>query len=152
MRTLENPRVLRELLDRLGRLRPDSVAQWGRMSAHQMICHLCDSARMAIGERDVSAATGLYQRTLLKWIALYAPLPWPPGIVTRPEVDQVAGGTKPGQFAMDVEMLRVLTARLIEQEAGLAGRAHPIFGPLSRRAWMRWAFLHMDHHLRQFGV
>ena len=150
--TLENPRVRGELLDRLGRLRPDSAPQWGRMSAHQMVCHLCDSARMAIGERDVRPATGLYQRTLLKWLALYAPLPWPPGIVTRPEVDQVWGGTQPGEFSTDVETLRGLTARLIEQAPRIAGRVHPVFGRLSRQAWMRWAFLHMDHHLRQFGV
>ena len=152
MMTLETPRVQGELLDRLGRLRPDSARQWGRMSAHQMVCHLSDSARMALGERDVSPATGAYQRTLLKWLALYGPLPWPPGIVTRPEVDQVSEGTQPREFSTDVEALRALTARLIERAPRMDGRAHPIFGRLSRRAWMRWAFLHMDHHLRQFGV
>jgi hypothetical protein len=149
---METPRVGRELLDRLGRLRPDSARHWGRMSAHQMVCHLCDSTRMALGERDVSPATGAYQRTLLKWLALYAPLPWPPGIVTRPEIDQVSEGTQPREFSTDVEALRALTARLIEQAPRIDGRTHPIFGRLSRRAWMRWAFLHMDHHLRQFGV
>ena len=30
--------------------------------------------------------------------------------------------------------------------------AHPIFGPLTRRAWMRWGYLHVDHHLRQFSA
>jgi hypothetical protein len=107
---------------------------------------------MAIGERNVTPATGALQRTLLKWIALYAPLPWPAGIVTRPEVDQGAGGTRPVQFPADVARLRVLTERLVEEAPRLGGRLHPIFGRLSRRAWMRWAFLHMDHHLRQFGV
>ena len=29
---------------------------------------------------------------------------------------------------------------------------HPIFGRMSQRAWLRWAYLHMDHHLRQFGA
>ena len=29
---------------------------------------------------------------------------------------------------------------------------HPIFGPLSHAAWLRWAWLHTDHHLRQFGA
>jgi hypothetical protein len=28
---------------------------------------------------------------------------------------------------------------------------HPIFGPMSRENWMRWGYLHADHHLRQFG-
>jgi hypothetical protein len=34
----------------------------------------------------------------------------------------------------------------------LVGQAHPIFGPMSDAAWLRWGYLHMDHHLRQFGV
>jgi hypothetical protein len=29
---------------------------------------------------------------------------------------------------------------------------HPILGPLSQSEWHRWAFLHTDHHLRQFGL
>ena len=32
------------------------------------------------------------------------------------------------------------------------GRCHPIFGRLSRTAWLRWGYLHIDHHLRQFGA
>ena len=29
---------------------------------------------------------------------------------------------------------------------------HPIFGPLTTSQWMRWGYLHVYHHLRQFGV
>jgi hypothetical protein len=29
---------------------------------------------------------------------------------------------------------------------------HPVFGPLNVAAWLRWGHLHVDHHLRQFGV
>ena len=29
---------------------------------------------------------------------------------------------------------------------------HPVLGPMTRANWMRWAWLHTDHHLRQFGV
>jgi hypothetical protein len=29
---------------------------------------------------------------------------------------------------------------------------HPIFGELTEREWMRWGYLHTDHHFRQFGV
>jgi hypothetical protein len=32
------------------------------------------------------------------------------------------------------------------------GHAHSFFGRLSRTEWLRWGYLHMDHHLRQFGV
>ncbi|HEV2663419.1 MAG TPA: DUF1569 domain-containing protein [Blastocatellia bacterium] len=29
---------------------------------------------------------------------------------------------------------------------------HPYFGAMSESQWMRWGYLHCDHHLRQFGV
>jgi Protein of unknown function (DUF1569) len=151
MKTLGRRRDQAELLHRLKTIRPDSAARWGRMSAHQMVCHLCDSFRMAIGRKRVSAATGPLQRTILKWIVLYAPVRWPAGIVTRPEIDQAQGGTRPGEFAADVtqleSLLALVTAGSVDWQAH-----HPIFGRMSEAAWLRWAYLHMDHHLRQFGA
>jgi len=151
MKTLAQEQCRIELGRRLATLHPGSTARWGRMSVHQMICHLCDSNRLALGERPVSPATGLLQRTLVKWIALYAPLRWPPGLPTRPEVDQECGGTSPVDFTADVSELEALLARIATQEDGRRWGAHPIFGRMSRSAWLRWAYLHTDHHLRQFG-
>lgn len=149
MKTLARTRDKAELLERLRTLDPACQRQWGRMSVHQMVCHVCDSCRLALGERQASPATGPAQRTLIKWIALYAPLKWPPGIQTRPEVDQEGGGTRPADFAADVAELEALTHRLAAHTDWAS--AHPIFGRMSRSAWLRWGYLHMDHHLRQFG-
>jgi hypothetical protein len=122
------------------------------MSAHQMICHLCDSCRMAMGEKPVSDATGRLQRTVVKWIALYLPVRWPSGIPTRPEVDQQVAGTRPVEFAADVAELEALLELVTTREKGFEWPVHPIFGRMSRGAWLRWAYLHTDHHLRQFGA
>jgi hypothetical protein len=120
------------------------------MSAHQMICHLADAFRMATGDKEVSPASGPLQRSLVKWIALYLPVAWPAGIPTRPETDQTIGGTKPVEFARDVAAVEALLMKTAEQRPS-AWPAHPIFGRLSHRAWLRWGYLHTDHHLRQFG-
>jgi hypothetical protein len=37
MKTLQNDRDQKEVLDRLSNVRPDSQRRWGSMSAHQMI-------------------------------------------------------------------------------------------------------------------
>ena len=137
------------ILDRLQRVSPEDKALWGRMSAHQMICHLCDSAMVALGEKHVSPATGLFQRTILKWIALGTPLRWTKGFPTRPEIDQLKGGTSPDDFAADQARLLVLTRRI--DSAPIDGHSHPIFGPLTQAQWRRWLYRHSDHHLRQFG-
>lgn len=151
MKTLARERDKAQILKRLRHIRPESVGRWGRMSAHQMVCHLIDAIRMGTGEKSVSHATGPLQRTVVKWVALYVPVPWPAGILTRPEIDQELGGTKPVAFASDVAELETLVELVTMQPQRLAGQAHPIFGKMSEAAWLRWAYLHMDHHLRQFG-
>jgi hypothetical protein len=29
---------------------------------------------------------------------------------------------------------------------------HPMFGSMKRADWLRWGYLHADHHLRQFSA
>jgi len=123
------------------------------MSAHQMICHAADALRMAMGEKTTTPDTTLFKRTLLKWVALYAPVPWPRGIDTSPELDQLGGGgTHPDAFADDVAHLVVQMQRVVEPARRLEDQPHPYFGRMSRADWLRWGYLHLDHHLRQFGA
>jgi hypothetical protein len=152
MKTLGRAQDRSEVLQRVHTVRADRAARWGRMSAHQMICHLSDAFCMATGEMKTSPATGLLERTAIKWIALYAPMRWPPGIRTRPEIDAHVAGTKPGEFAADVARLEAVLALVTAEPRTFEWAVHPIFGRMSDRQWLRWGYLHMDHHLRQFGV
>jgi hypothetical protein len=152
MKTLARQRDKAELVARLRRLRPDSVRRWGRMSVHQMICHLCDGFRMGTGEKPVRSVAGPLRRTMVKWFALYVPMPWPPGIRTRPEIDQKLLGTRPVDFAADVAKLEALLELVTAQPRNFEWQSHPIFGSMSEADWLRWGYLHVDHHLRQFGA
>lgn len=152
MKTLAREECRAELIRRLRTVRPESTARWGRMSAHQMLCHLSDACRIVTGQRTVRSASNPLRRTVVKWMALYAPLPWPAGIPTLPELDQQRGGTCPADFngdALEVESLLNRIATLPEETAW---PDHPIFGAMSQAAWLRWAYRHADHHLRQFGA
>jgi hypothetical protein len=152
MKTLAHGECRAELVTRLRNMRPDCIQQWGRMTAHQMVCHLSDTFRMALGQKHVGDASSPATRTVIKWMALYVPLQWRPGIVTVPEVDQNVGGTRPGTFDADLNEAE----RLLTMVASRAGSAtwpdHPVFGRMSEADWLRWAYLHTDHHLRQFGL
>ena len=64
MKTLADQECAAELVSRLRNARRDAPRQWGRMTAHQMICHLCDSFRFALGERPVGDVSNLVNRTL----------------------------------------------------------------------------------------
>ena len=137
---------------RVRRLRPDSVRQWGRMTPHQAICHLNDSFKLALNERPIADAV-VPLRPVVKFIALQLPLPWPKGrLRTLPEAEQGIGGTPPGEFEQDRAELLSLMARFCSAGAEQYCPTHPIFGRMTASHWRRWAYLHMDHHLRQFGV
>jgi hypothetical protein len=150
MKTLLNVTDRSEILQRLEQLRSDSPRLWGQMSPNQMVCHLCDSFRSNLGEKFIRPADTLIGRSLMKWAALWLPARWPKGFSTRPEVDQLKGGTPPADFANDVAELKNLLARVCS--LGSKKTFHPIFGPMSETDRLRHGYLHMDHHLRQFGL
>lgn len=149
MSTLADPKALASCCDRIARMKPDLTAKWGRMTAHQTVCHLNDSFRVGTGRKFASADTNRFTKTIIKWIALRSPMPWPHGVATRPEVEQGKGGTPPTDWERDrAELLESVAAFAQEQ----AFSAHPIFGKMSRGDWLVWGFRHVDHHLRQFGL
>ncbi len=151
MKSFLNQADKKEILERLNNLGPDSQRQWGRMTPHQMICHLSDSFKSGLGEKANSSVSNLLTRTVVKWIALYAPMPWPHGVKTMPEMDQEIGGTPPDDFERDQRHLLTLIERFTALAQDVKFYPHPYFGDMSKAQWMRWGYLHCDHHLRQFG-
>ncbi len=139
------------VVSRLLTLAPDSKRQWGRMTPHQAVCHLSDSFRSMMNPVPITSRSNVLSRTFMKWIAIHSGLSWPHGVKTMPEVDQEIGGTRPVEFTRDRNEL----AKLIEQFAQRTDatmQPHPMFGRMSTAEWQRWGYLHMDHHLRQFGA
>ncbi len=123
------------------------------MTPQQMVCHLNDSFKSVMGERTVEGdKSNFLTRTVVRWIALYAPFNWPHGIPTMPENDQEKGGTPPEDFKRDVDELRSLIERITRSPKDFAWARHALFAEMSERDWMRWGYLHCDHHLRQFGL
>ena len=149
-RSLSEPGNVDELLVRLGRLDAATTRRWGRMTSHEMLCHLGDSFLAVLGDRPASSAETFLSRRLVKWVALHTSIPWPQGVPTRPEVNPHAGGTKPVEFERDRAAVVGLIRRFVAPDTQY-GR-HPGFGAMTRAEWMLWAYGHVDHHLRQFGL
>ncbi len=139
-----------EMIARLRRLTPESPRQWGRMTPHQAVCHLSDSFRSMMSSVAISSVATPWSRTVIKWVALRAPMKWPHGVPTRPEVDQLIGGTRPVEFLRDRQQLEALVEQFVARAEEF--QPHPMFGRLTPEEWHRWGWRHMDHHLRQFGV
>lgn len=133
---------------RIEALTPNAQRRWGRMTPHQMLCHLADGYRMSAGTRNPGAVDNFISRSLIRWVALHTSLVWPKGAKTVPEGDQEQGGTRPIEWDRDhAELLG-----MIDNFQPVEGHKHPMFGSLTAAEWSVWAFRHADHHLRQFGL
>ena len=150
MRSLSDPGAVDEIIARLQKLHDKRPRAWGRMSAHEMLCHLNDSFAGVLGERPISSAETWLYRTIIKHIALRTSMAWPKGSPTRPEVDQMVNGTRPVDFDRDRERTIALLQRFVQPDAKFA--SHPLFGAMTRDEWMIWGYRHTDHHLRQFAL
>jgi len=151
MKSFANSADLRRTLDRLRRITPNSERRWGTMTPNEMLCHLADAMRAVLGERPMDLRITFFSRTVVKWIALRAPVPWAKGIRTGRTVDARRDGTRPADFARDLAAVEEITGRFVERSAAMP-MPHPLFGKLTPEEWLRWAYKHTDHHLRQFGL
>jgi hypothetical protein len=146
--TLADASTRAALRQRIQKLTPNVSRQWGRMTPHQMVCHLTDAFGMADGSRMPKPIDNLFTRTVIRYVALHTSMTWPKGAKTVPEADQEQGGTPPEEWPRDLAEL----LRLYDAFAARDGFAHPFFGPMRAEEWNVWAYRHTDHHLRQFGV
>jgi hypothetical protein len=147
MKTLLHRDALDEIERRLTRLAADATARWGRMSAPQMVCHLADSMKMALGDLPVARKNLPIRYPPLKQFIIYL-APFPKGAPTAPELLARA----PRDWSVDVAELRTLVGRFAARGEDATWPEHPAFGRLSGRAWGVLAYRHLDHHLKQFGA
>jgi hypothetical protein len=139
------------IIERLHQVSPDSSSQWGQMTAPQMISHLIDAFRVALGERKVKGFPTSFRRTALRWMALYSPSRRQNLRSIKVETVDQAEDFVDG-FARNVRELEELVGRFLDRIAMGTLDRHPLFGPMNSWQWLRWGYIHMDHHLRQFGA
>jgi hypothetical protein len=139
------------LLERVERLTRDRSPRWGRMNAHEVVCHLADLVRVALHEKTCEPL-GLplswpVISTFVVWV-----MPWPRGVNTAPELRAGLGMTSPMEFERDKRELVSLLRRFSEHPVDRGFGPSPAFGRMSRATWGRFMWRHLDHHLRQFGL
>jgi hypothetical protein len=136
-----------EVRQRARRLVPGATPAWGRMNAPQMIAHVTDQLRMSLGRLPVASVSSPFRFPPLKQLAVYW-LPWPKGAPTLPELL----ARSPGAWGTEIDELSQLVDDFGTRDAREPWPVHPIFGAMSREAWGRLGYRHLDHHFRQFRI
>ena len=147
MKSMWQEATRREVAERLAALTPDRPGQWGRMTAPQMVAHVTQSFRSAVGELPVKSRQLILRYSPLKELIIYW-LPFPKNAPTAPELLAL----EPTEWAADVASLQALMQRFSAMDPNGVFPEHAAFGRLSAAQWGILMYRHTDHHLRQFGV
>ncbi len=146
MPTLLAARDRDAMVRRLRTLTPQHQRRWGKMTVDQMLCHVSDQMRVALGDLPTRPYGPFLSGQAARWYAIHTPLPWPRGKVrTSPEMLTA----KPAAWDADVRSCEELIARFGRERPAAV---HPRFGRLSPREWSILAAKHLNHHFTQFGV
>jgi hypothetical protein len=147
MRSLFTPECHAEVTARLRGLSPATPRRWGTMTAPQMVAHLTDQMRHALGDVVPRPIFGPLRWPFVRFLSIYV-VPWPKGRVKGPPDAFVS---RPGEWQQDLETLNALLDRFVKRGPTSEWPPHALFGPMSGKDWGYFCYKHFDHHLRQFG-
>jgi Protein of unknown function (DUF1569) len=139
------------VLTRMSMLHPDSQRLWGKMNVTQMLTHLSDAHRLALGMIDARDESSWYSRWLMFPVAVYVLPSWPYGMPTAASMDALREGSTPRDFYTEIGTLQKLIDVFAEREATKI-KPHPMFGDISKVQWADLFTRHFNHHFKQFGV
>lgn len=142
--------VAADLKRRIMSLRPDSVRQWGTMTAAQAMAHCCGGFEMANGER---IPPRMFLGRIIGW--LVKPLALGSDAPIRRNTPTVRELVVRDERDLDGERQRLcaLLDRFVSAgPQGCATHPHSFFGRLAPEEWATLMYKHLDHHLRQFGA
>lgn len=136
---------------RLDKLTPNTAGKWGRMNVSQMLAHMNDAVRIALGMKPAIDKSNFYTSKVMFPVAVYVLPFWPKGEKTAPELEQGNQGSPARDFYTELEFLKAMLDVFNEREEEKL-KPHPMFGKLSKKQWRDLLIKHLNHHLKQFGV
>lgn len=150
MPSIFSPTDNANIIARIQLLRASSKAQWGKMTAAQMLAHCQRPIQVATGE--LTLKRGLIgflfgnmakKKILQEGKGFGKNSPTDPHFIVKDDRD----------FEAEKAALIPMIARFTLQGTSLLTKEkHPFFGKLSVEEWDALMWKHLDHHLEQFGV
>ena len=140
------------LVESLENLKTDSKAEWGTMTAKQMLIHLTQSSKMMHLENTKLLIKEKYIEKAIAF--LYTDKTISRGI----EIPKDIGYNFDDGITEEIEQLKT---ELIDSTNNMLNfltkntdfrAVHPFFGELTAEQWLLFQKKHFTHHLSQFGL
>jgi hypothetical protein len=147
-KNLRDEGTAKELIERVNGLAADRSALWGKMQVTEMLHHCNKATRAILDGRPSNKPSSLKQQSL-KFLFLHVLQKFPKNVEApaRVAVEKISRD----RFEVEKQHLIDLTNEFVRHPKSIEA-THPIFGNLNDRQWGVFTWMHLDHHLRQFGV
>ena len=142
--------MLNALTNRVNSITPQSERQWGTMSPDQMLHHLNLAMGSALGNFDLPDESYLMSRTVSKWLLIDFLSEQPKGLLL-PLTFKIPP-TEHFDFEYEKKLLLEIINKACDSKTTSNWGPHPLFGRMSDNEWGRLFTMHIDYHLKQFGV
>ncbi|HSC54041.1 MAG TPA: DUF1569 domain-containing protein [Phnomibacter sp.] len=142
------PADAQAILQRIQSISDESVRQWGRMSAPEMLWHCRQQMEFVLSKQEIKVMKTIYRYQPLKWLIIFA-MPWPKESPTAASIDAKKVNPQLGDTATEKDKL--LQSLSLVMQAEQVQPNHPLFGSLSKHDWGCLIYKHLHHHLRQFS-
>ena len=150
MKSIYDQQTIREFKERIQKIDKSSKAVWGKMNVYQMLKHCTENDKMLLRERSFRR---LFIGRLFGKMALKSNIkneePLGRNSPTHPDIKFEGNGDVEAQKR---EWLNVLDRYSRTRPKFDSVFIHPFFGKMNEEQISKFAFKHIDHHLRQFGV
>ena len=138
-----------KIIDRINKLTPESQAQWGKMNVAQMLSHCQAPMDVAFGNLNLKAnffmqlLGKMFKNKILNSAEFKKESPTAPAFIRN--------------YECDFEQSKKDLIERINKFSELGKKAikttkHPFFGEMTHKEWDRLQSMHLDHHMKQFGV
>ncbi len=148
-KTLSDPIEAAEIIDRFKKLQPNSVRLWGTMLLTEMLLH-CTLANRFIFEDNSPYRKPTVAERLRKFACFHIISQLPKNRV-GPARLQTFNKAGEDQFEEQRKALIISIEKFATHE-GPINCLHAALGFLTPIQWGIISWMHMDHHLRQFGA
>ena len=148
-KTLLEKQVAGEIIERAMRLNIDSTGRWGTMNVTEMLFHCNVCNRNVLEGTSVYKTPGIKQ-VLLKFITLKLLRSFPRNL-EGPVLNNTKGLIDKSEFEKQQKRFTETIAKFPLHEKPFMAK-QPMLGYLNNKEWGVFAWMHMDHHLRQFNV
>ncbi len=148
MQTLFDVTTQQQMLARINKLTPSSQRQWGKMSVSQMLKHMSVAFAVPTGKIRLPKDKLYYlsANPFARWLLVKVITKWPKNMVTA---DSFIVKDDPAFEPTKAEFLDNMNTFL---KAGSLDGQHPVFGVMDKELWGQAMYIHLNHHLTQFGV